>query len=157
MRLARWVLTNRTALAVIRWLVGLVFLVSAFGKIADPAGFAESVAAYRILPNVLVNPFAMVLPWVEVFVGLSLINRISVSGSALLAIVLSFVFLVAVISAMVRGLDIECGCFTVAKSKVGWELIARDLILLGMSLVLFLGNAFMERKLGESVLDKPAV
>jgi len=132
-------------------------LVSAFGKIADPAGFAESVAAYRILPNVLVNPFAMVLPWVEVFVGLSLINRISVSGSALLAIVLSFVFLVAVISAMVRGLDIECGCFTVAKSKVGWELIARDLILLGMSLVLFLGNAFMERKLGESVLDKPAV
>jgi uncharacterized membrane protein YphA (DoxX/SURF4 family) len=157
MRLARWVLTNRTALAVVRWLVGLVFLVSAFGKIADPAGFAESVAAYRILPNVLVNPFAMVLPWVEVFVGLSLINRISVSGSALLAIVLSFVFLVAVISAMVRGLDIECGCFTVAKSKVGWELIARDLILLGMSLVLFLGNAFMERKLGESVLDKPAV
>lgn len=132
-------------------------MVSAFGKIADPAGFAESVAAYRILPNVLVNPFAMVLPWVEVFVGLSLINRISVSGSALLAIVLSFVFLVAVISAMVRGLDIECGCFTVAKSKVGWELIARDLILLGMSLVLFLGNAFMERKLGESVLDKPAV
>jgi len=132
-------------------------LVSAVGKIADPAGFAESVAAYRILPNVLVNPFAMVLPWVEVFVGLSLINRISVSGSALLAIVLSFVFLVAVISAMVRGLDIECGCFTVAKSKVGWELIARDLILLGMSLVLFFGNAFMERKLGESVLDKPAV
>lgn len=132
-------------------------MVSAVGKIADPAGFAESVAAYRILPNVLVNPFAMVLPWVEVFVGLSLINRISVSGSALLAIVLSFVFLVAVISAMVRGLDIECGCFTVAKSKVGWELIARDLILLGMSLVLFFGNAFMERKLGESVLDKPAV
>ena len=157
MRLARWVLTNRTALAVVRWLVGLVFLVSAVGKIADPAGFAESVAAYRILPNFLVNPFAMVLPWVEVFVGLSLINRISVSGSALLAIVLSFVFLVAVISAMARGLDIECGCFTVAKSKVGWELIARDLILLGMSLVLFLGDAFMERKLGESVLDKPAV
>jgi len=157
MRLARWVLTNRTALAVVRWLVGLVFLVSAVGKIADPAGFAESVAAYRILPNFLINPFAMVLPWVEVFVGLSLINRISVSGSALLAIVLSFVFLVAVISAMARGLDIECGCFTVAKSKVGWELIARDLILLGMSLVLFLGDAFMGRKLGESVLDKPAV
>jgi len=132
-------------------------LVSAVGKIADPAGFAESVAAYRILPNFLINPFAMVLPWVEVFVGLSLINRISVSGSALLAIVLSFVFLVAVISAMARGLDIECGCFTVAKSKVGWELIARDLILLGMSLVLFLGDAFMGRKLGESVLDKPAV
>lgn len=118
-----------------------MFLASAVGKIADPASFADSVAAYRILPNILVNPFAMVLPWVEAFIGLFLINGVAVSGGALLAIALNFVFLVAVVSAMARGLDIECGCFTVAKSKIGWELMARDLILLGMSLILFFGNA----------------
>lgn len=122
-----------------------MFLASAVGKIADPASFADSVAAYRILPNFLINPFAMVLPWVEVFIGLSLINGVAVSGGALLAIALNFVFLVAVASAMARGLDIECGCFTVAKSKVGWELMARDLILLGMSLMLFFGNALREK------------
>lgn len=122
-----------------------MFLASAVGKIADPAGFADSVAAYRILPNFLVNPFAMVLPWVEVFIGLFLINGVAVSSGALLAIALNFVFLVAVASAMARGLDIECGCFTVAKSKVGWELMARDLILLGMSLILFFGNALREK------------
>lgn len=126
-----------------------MFLASAVGKIADPAGFAESVAAYRILPNFLVNPFAMVLPWVEVFIGLSLINGVAVSGGALLAIALNFVFLVAVASAMARGLDIECGCFTVAKSKVGWELMARDLTLLGMSLMLFFENASMKQRSGE--------
>jgi putative oxidoreductase len=129
------------SLAIVRWLLGLVFLASALGKIADPAGFADSVAGYRLLPNSLVNPFAMVLPWLEAFVGLSLLNRVAHRSGALLAVVLNLVFLGAVGSAMARGLDVDCGCFTVAKSKVGLELIARDIILLGMSLVILFVRA----------------
>lgn len=135
MRLAKRVLTHPVCLTIIRWLLGLVFLASALGKIADPAGFADNVAGYRLLPNVVVNPFAMVLPWLEALVGLSLLNRVAHRGSALLAVLLNVVFLGAVGSAMARGLDVDCGCFTVAKSKVGWELVARDVVLLGMSLV----------------------
>ncbi len=146
MRFIKNFITYRPTLTIVRWALGLVFWVSAFGKISDPASFAEIVAGYRILPNVLVNPFAMVLPWIEMLVGISLINGMAVSGSALLAVTLNSVFIVALISAIARGIDVECGCFTIAESKVGWELIIRDLILLCMSLMLFLGNASREPK-----------
>ncbi len=38
---------------------------------------------------------------------------------------------------MVRGLNIDCGCFSIAKNKVGWDLIGRDLIVLGMAILVF--------------------
>jgi hypothetical protein len=38
---------------------------------------------------------------------------------------------------MVRGLDVECGCFTVARSTVGWGLIARDLVFLALALICY--------------------
>ena len=56
---------------------------------------------------------------------------------------LNVMFIFATASAMARGLDIECGCATLASTaKVGWELICRDSILLIASLlVLKAGSA----------------
>jgi len=129
---------RRRAITVARWLLGLVFIGSALGKIADPAGFADSVAAYRLLPVHAVNVFALILPWVELLAGFSLINGVAFRSGALLVAIMNVVFIVAVASAMARGLDIECGCFTIAKSKAGWELIARDTVLLAVSLFVLL-------------------
>ena len=128
-------LHNRYLIWCARWLLGLLFIASALGKIADPAGFASNVAAYRLLPMQAVNAFAIVLPWVEFLVGLALLNGIASRSGALLAIALNLMFLVAVGSAMGRGLDIDCGCVTVVKSTVGWGLIARDMMLLALSLL----------------------
>lgn len=140
MRIPARVLTNRYLQTATRWLLGLIFIASALGKIADPAGFADSVAAYRLLPVQVVNVFALILPWVEALVGLSLLNGTPLGSAALLATILNVVFLAAVMSAMARGLDIDCGCFTVAKSKVGWELLLRDVVFLTMSLLVFLSH-----------------
>ena len=134
------VINNRYLLTITRWALGLIFIASALGKIADPAVFADSIAAYRLLPIYAVNVFAMILPWVELLTGFSLIYKMSFRSGALLATIMNAVFIVAVISAMSRGLDIDCGCFTVAKSKVGWELIARDFIFLAMSLLVLFGR-----------------
>jgi len=127
-------------LRIARWLLGLVFIAYAVGKIADPAGFADSIAAYRILPVSAVNIFALILPWIELLVGLSLVNAAAFEGAALLAAILNVVFLAAVAAAIARGIDIECGCFTIARSKVGWELIFRDTALLAISLIVLLGS-----------------
>jgi putative oxidoreductase len=150
MRVLVGVLTNRYFLTATRWLLGLVFIASALGKIADPAGFADNVAAYRLLPVYAINVFALVLPWVELLVGLSLVNGVAYRSGALLATVMSIVFLAAVTSAMARGLDIDCGCFTVAKSRVGWGLISRDIVFLGASLLVLLGTAPTEDKSRET-------
>jgi putative oxidoreductase len=146
MRAFLGVFTNHYVLTVVRWLLGLIFIASALGKIADPAGFAGSVAAYRLLPIYAVNVFALILPWVEVLVGLSLVNGVSFRSGALLATLLNIMFVGAVLSAMVRGLDIDCGCFTVAKRKVGWVPILRDVAFLAMSIFVLFVRTSSPRK-----------
>jgi uncharacterized membrane protein YphA (DoxX/SURF4 family) len=115
-----------------------VFLVSALGKVGDPAAFASDVAAYRIVPFAAVNAFSIVLAWTELLVGLSLLNGVAYRSGALLSALMNLAFIVAVASAMARGLSIECGCFTLARSTVGWSLIARDLFLLALSVFVLL-------------------
>jgi len=49
------------------------------------------------------------------------------------------VFVVAVGSSLLRGLDIHCGCFNTASGrKVGMELFLEDLLLLGTTLFLLM-------------------
>lgn len=129
--------TNAHAVTLARWLLGIVFLLAALGSIADPSAFAEKVAAYRLLPNQLINLFAIVLPWVELMVGLSLLNGLLSRSAALLAVALNAVFIGAALSAIARRLDIGCGCFTAAESTVGWGLIVRDLVFLAMAVVCY--------------------
>jgi uncharacterized membrane protein YphA (DoxX/SURF4 family) len=126
---------------VARWLLGAIFIVSALGKIVDPAGFADSIAAYRLLPLYTVNVFALILPWVELLVGFSLINGVAFQSAALIAAIMNVIFIAAVASAMARGLDIDCGCFTVAESKVGWEIIVRDVVFLAISLLVLFNRS----------------
>lgn len=121
-----------------RWLLGAIFIVSAVGKVADPAAFASNVAAYRIIPFPAVNAFSIAMAWTELLVGLSLLNGFAWRSAALLSAVMNVAFIIAVASAMARGLSIKCGCFTLAKSTVGWPLIARDAALLALSVFVLL-------------------
>lgn len=132
------VFLNRFVVTGARWLLGLIFLVSSLGKIADPGAFADDIAAYRLVPFGAINVVAIVMLWTEFLVGLSLLNGVAYRSGALLAALMNVVFILAASSAMARGLDIECGCFTVAKSTVGWGLIGRDLLFLAMSLIVLL-------------------
>ncbi len=122
-----------------RLALGVVFVVSALGKLLDPQDFAHAAAAFRILPVQTVNLFAMVLPWVEMICGALLIFNRKVPAAALILASLNAVFIVAIVSAMARGLDIDCGCFSLlSKQKAGLSiwLIARDVFLLALCLPL---------------------
>ena len=129
---------HRRVVWCVRWALGIVFIVSALGKIADPGAFAGEIAAYRLLPAHVVNLFAIAMPWVELLVGLSLVNAIAPKSGALLAGLMGLVFVVAVASAMARGLNIECGCISVVKSKVGWKHIGADVLLVALSAVVLM-------------------
>jgi len=150
----RWIeplLRNHPAVTAARWLLGLIFLASALGKIVDPAAFADNIADYRLVPFAAVNVVAIVMTWTEFLVGLSLINGVAARSGALLAAAMNVVFIGAAASAMARGLDIECGCFSVAKSTVGWGLIGRDIMFLAMALIILFNLP------AEGVRRKPAV
>ena len=58
----------RFAILTSRVLLGVVFIVAAGPKIADPPAFAHMIANYRLFPAALVHAAALVLP-VEMFRG----------------------------------------------------------------------------------------
>ncbi len=119
----------------LRLVVGMVFIVAAADKIGNPELFARSIANYRLLPVELVNIPALVLPWLELLVGLMLLLGVRVRAAAVVAAGLLTVFTVALVSALVRGLDIHCGCFSqTAAERIGWGRVLEDLALLAAAL-----------------------
>lgn len=122
-----------------RILLGLVFLLYGVDKIFHPGDFARAIANYRLLPDELVNLLAVVLPWVECLVGLLLLSGQWVRSAALVSAFLLVVFVIAASITLVRGLDINCGCFNADSGrKIGLRLLGEDLLFLAMSGVLIL-------------------
>ena len=56
-------------LITLRLVLGVTLIWAGLAKIPEPGLFAQTVRAYNVLPIALVNPFAVVMPWVEVISG----------------------------------------------------------------------------------------
>lgn len=94
-----------------RLYLGGVFIAACLHKIAHPAAFALDVATYQFLPLWAVNPFALAVPWIELWVGVLLILGVRVRAAALVTSLLMISFMVALSYALLKGLDLSCGCF----------------------------------------------
>jgi len=116
--------------------IGVVFLAAALAKIGDLATFAAQIHNFRLVPVWSENLVAMTLPWVELIAGLSLVLAIRPRDGGWVVTVLMAVFLIAVGQAVVRDLDIECGCFgTADASQVGLAKLLENTGLLIVSMV----------------------
>ena len=130
-----------------RLFLGGIFVYASYDKIIHPVPFAEIVYNYQILPDALVNLVSLFLPWLELLVGLSLILGVWLPGSVLMCNVLLLFFFGTLVFNLARGLDIDCGCFTVSvgSSSGGhmlWYLF-RDGLFLFVGLFLFFYSFFM--------------
>jgi putative oxidoreductase len=111
-----------------RLLLAGVFFYAAIPKIADPAAFAVDIANYRILPGGAVHALAVTLPWIELVVAVLLVLGFWTRAAAILSGLMLLVFIASMASAVVRGLDIDCGCFGSSgdSEALGWGTVARD-------------------------------
>ncbi len=112
-----------------RLYLGSLFLLACGHKIADPHAFAVDIATYQMLPLALVNPLAIVLPWVELLAGGLLVLGLRTRAASLLAVAMLAMFTVAISLAVARGLDLACGCFAsqgAAEDPISWQTIVRD-------------------------------
>jgi uncharacterized membrane protein YphA (DoxX/SURF4 family) len=64
-----------------------------------------------MLPIALANFLGIILPFVEIAVGILLIIGAAIRISALVGGVLMFAFMIGISQAWARGLSIDCGCF----------------------------------------------
>ena len=131
-------LANDYLVLMTRVFVGFVFVFASVDKVAQPDEFAASIANYKLVPDSLAMLTATVLPWVELLCGLGILAGVFFRGSSLVATIMSIVFALAVGSALVRGLDIACGCFSQDPSvgKINWEKMVQNILLVGFSLYL---------------------
>lgn len=139
-------LSNTYLQIAFRLIVGGVFIYSSIGKLLSPDEFAKIIHNYDLLPLFLVNILAIALPYVQFIAGVLLIVGVYKKGNSAIFIGLIFIFLFALIQAYARGLDINCGCFSLDTSSSNNDILMRifqDLLLLIPALVIFI---FSERK-----------
>ncbi|MGB9695992.1 MAG: MauE/DoxX family redox-associated membrane protein [Ignavibacteria bacterium] len=136
-------LYNRFSIFVLRLVIGGLFIYAAIGKIADPQGFANAIYRYEVLPAYFVNIPAIILPFIEFIAGLFLLLGIYKQGSSfLISGMLSF-FIILLLSAYLRNLTIDCGCFYLENTSTKGDIITsiiRDLFMLAASLIIYRFN-----------------
>jgi uncharacterized membrane protein YphA (DoxX/SURF4 family) len=120
-----------------------MFVVVSLEKIVEPAAFAQSIANYNILSFPVSLVLATIVPWLELVCGLCILFGLFLRGSSLLLSILLGIFTLAVLSALLRGLDIACGCFTQDPTvgKIGWIKIIQNLALLALALFLYFSTS----------------
>lgn len=116
-----------------RLTLGAVFLWASLDKLADPAAFAEAIFNYRMLPLSIINAVALGLPFLEAACGALLLIGLLCDSCALILAILCGSFALATTSAIMRGLDISCGCFHSQGPSLNWLSPLLDLALLGLA------------------------
>lgn len=110
-----------------RILIGGILIYASIDKIYDPGGFARAIDNYHIIPFGFENIMAIILPWLELIVGLCLIFGLFIDGAAFLVIVMMVIFISAITFAILSGYNIECGCGLKPGELVGVQKIIEDL------------------------------
>jgi uncharacterized membrane protein YphA (DoxX/SURF4 family) len=110
-----------------RWLVAVVLIVAAVGKLADLPAFVVALRRLRVVSSFrLAVPVSITIPVIEVLLGVMLMADVFARQAALSAAALFAVFTVVLTTRLVRG-DVEmgCGCFG-SGGRLSWLHIARN-------------------------------
>lgn len=129
--------SGRISYHLCRLLLGGVFTWAGMVKALDVPAFAGQVAAYQLLPYAWNYAVAAALPYVELLAGLLLLVNIRVRPAVLLAALLNGVFIVALLSVLARGLNIDCGCFGPDAGTTPLQALGRDLLLLALAVTVY--------------------
>lgn len=136
---------NPYLLLVLRFILAAVFIYAAFQKIGRPLAFGDEIRMYGILQSdPCVSITAIALPWIELFVGISLITGVFMRGAAFILVCLNAVFIIFVSMRTVETMEAEgigftrvyfdCGCgFGVV---CAWRKILEDCLLFVASFIL---------------------
>jgi len=122
---------------ILRVTAGMVFVAAGAGKLLDISAFSLAVERFDILPLLLILPFTVLVPIIEVTLGLAFIigRFVKTAGYGLSAILMSF--LAAIGLNLAKGNPTSCGCFGVLGSDtISLHLFFKDIGLLLSTLFL---------------------
>ena len=137
---------SRVVLRKLRYLLllglGVTLITASLPKIMQPYAFLSSVYSYEIVGEYQGLGVSILLPWLELIVGLCLVTKTCLPASLLLATLLGAIFVFVQASALYRGLSISCGCFALTDaSMIGYSTVIRSGVFLLCCLIAALWNA----------------
>lgn len=106
-----------TIAVILRLALAAIFIYASIDKTLHPADFAAIVKDYKVLPNSLINLTAIILPWLELVLGVLLVLGRWQEGTLLLVNLLLVVFWSTLVFNYIRGVDVGCGCFSTQASE----------------------------------------
>ena len=127
----------------VRFVLGGLFLASGIAKVLDPIRFLLTLRAFRLLPGVLEPFLALFLPWLELVLGLFLILGLFIRTCSLMLGCLNLFFILAIVSVILRGFEIDCGCFGLLADilplpdMADYKAVIRNLVFIGMCAYLY--------------------
>jgi uncharacterized membrane protein YphA (DoxX/SURF4 family) len=88
-----------------------VWLIAGGLKAADPDQSEIAVKAYHLFPDSGAYAVSLVLPMLEIALGLLLVIGLAVRPAAIASAILLILLIAAIASVWARGYTIDCGCF----------------------------------------------
>ena len=132
-------ISNPVFLLACRLFLAFIFIYAGVSKIIDPKSFAKELLAYQVFPDFCINIIALGLPPLETLAGLSIIAGPFIREAAAWLLLLILGFGGGMISVMIRGLNIDCGCgLPGGPTPVNWFALIRDLIFLICAVIVYL-------------------
>lgn len=128
---------------IFRIIIGGIFLVSGLAKISDPVRLIFTLRDFKLFPEIIVPFTAIYLPWLEFILGLLVLSGLLYRTSSLMLACLNFTFMLAILSVIVRGIEVDCGCFGMLADMLkipdmaDMKAVIRNLIFIGMCIYIF--------------------
>lgn len=129
---------NKRLIFLIRLVVGGIFIWAGILKIINPLGFADDILNYRVVSGEIAFFAALIIPWVELIAGFFLVAGIFKKGASFILSAMLFVFMVLIALTIIRGINIECGCFGSVSREVNLRLLLVDAVLFAGALFVFI-------------------
>ncbi|MCP3873693.1 MAG: DoxX family membrane protein [Desulfobacteraceae bacterium] len=99
---------------IIKLVLGITFVYASWHKIEDPAEFAKILYGYALFPGFVINILAIVIPFVELVAGFSLMMGLFPRSAVLILNGLLLGFILVIGFNLLRGHQFDCGCFSLA-------------------------------------------
>ena len=78
-----------------QFILGGTFVFASLSKISDPHVFADAIIGYDLIPSSLAYPMAVVLPFLELFIGILIIMDIWTRQCTVVLSALLIIFIIA--------------------------------------------------------------
>lgn len=133
---------NRYLVLACRGILGIIFLLSAVGKLIDLQGSVDAVYGFNVFPLAFAHFAGLVVPFIELLMALALLcgalTRLAALGASVMSVAF---FLVKAHVLLIQGRQIDCGCFGALMSTMASVTIYMDIPMLFMGIVIMAAPA----------------